>query len=183
MIFPVLPSFRPYRDVEHGRRLPFYRALAPEGAIRDRCGFTQTVHRGGDVPQGHKPGKRSPPGGHLVPQGRKLGRDGISNRPHNAPSGAKHVPQGHKLGRNGVPDRPPMPLQGRNMSRRDNSSVGTAFTDGSQRPFRGKTSPPPPPIVPVQILEIDGLAQMPDLDVRAAVKVRDGAGHLQDVGR
>jgi len=78
---------------------------------------------------------------------------------------------------------PHTPLQGRNMSRRDNSSIGTAFTDGPHRPFRGKTSPPPPPIVPVQIPKIDGLAQMSDLDVRAAVEVGDGADHLQDVGR
>ena len=35
---------------------------------------------------------------------------------------------------------------------------------------------PPPPIIPVQIPEIDGLAQMPDFDVRAAVEVGDGVG-------
>ena len=81
------------------------------------------------------------------------------------------------------PTDPTTPLLGQNMSRRDKSSVGTAFTDGSHRPFRGKTSPPPPPIVPVQIPKIDGLAQMSDLDVRAAVEVSDGADHLQDVGR
>ena len=40
----------------------------------------------------------------------------------------------------------------------------------------------PPPAVAIQIPEIDGLAQMPDLDVWAAVKVRDGAGHLEDAG-
>ena len=39
---------------------------------------------------------------------------------------------------------------------------------------------PPPPIVPVQIPEINRLAQMPDFDVRAAVEVGDGAGDLQD---
>ena len=36
------------------------------------------------------------------------------------------------------------------------------------------------PIVSVQTPEIDGLGQMPDFDVRTAVKVGDGAGHLQD---
>ena len=66
------------------------------------------------------------------------------------------------------------------MSRRDTSLVEAAFTGGfPKRPFRGKTSPPPP-IIPVQIPEIDGLGQMPDFDVRAAVEVGDGAGHLQD---
>ena len=54
-----------------------------------------------------------------------------------------------------------------------------AFTDGPQCPFRGKTSPPSP-IVPIQIPEIDGLAEVADFDVRAAVEVGDGAGHLQD---
>ena len=128
--FPVLPSFRPYRDVEYWQRFPFYRALAPDGAIRDRCGFTQTVHRGGMsrrdnssvrrndhdehlVPQGHKPGRRSPPGGHLVPKG-------------------------HELGRRGISDRSSMPLQGRNMSRRDTSSVETAPSEGTRTPLQGR---------------------------------------------
>ena len=39
---------------------------------------------------------------------------------------------------------------------------------------------PPPPIIPVQIPEIYGLAQMPDFDIRAAVEVGDDTGHLQD---
>ena len=39
---------------------------------------------------------------------------------------------------------------------------------------------PSPPIIPVQTPEIDGLAQVPDLNARAAVEVGDGAGHLQD---
>ena len=172
--FPVLPSSRPYRDVDIGdvsrstELWPLTGLFATgadlhrrytEGGMsrRDNSSVRRNDHDGHLVPQGHKPGRRSPPGGRLVPQGRKLGRDGIS-------------------------DRPPMPLQGQNMSRRDTSSVGTAFTDGSQRPFRGKTSPPPP-IVPVQIPEINRLGQMPDLNVRAAVEVGDGAGHLQDVGR
>ncbi len=83
-----------------------YRALAPDGAIRDQCGFTQTVHRGGMsrrdnssvrrndhdghlVPQGHKPGRRSPPGGCLVPKGHKLGRTVLTGGFQKAPSGAK----------------------------------------------------------------------------------------------
>ena len=65
------------------------------------------------------------------------------------------------------------------MSRRDKSLVETAFTGGFKRPFRGETSPASP-IVPIQIPEIDCLGQMPNLDVRVAVEVGDGAGHLQD---
>ena len=38
----------------------------------------------------------------------------------------------------------------------------------------------PPPTVPIQIPKIDGLAQVPDLNARAAVEVGNGAGHLQD---
>ena len=38
----------------------------------------------------------------------------------------------------------------------------------------------PSPIIPIQIPEIDGLAEVADLDVRAAVEVGDGAGNLQD---
>ena len=36
-----------------------------------------------------------------------------------------------------------------------------------------------PPVVPVQTPEIDGLAQMPDFNVRAAIQVGDGTSHLQ----
>ena len=41
------------------------------------------------------------------------------------------------------------------------------------------------PIIPIQAPEVYGLAQMPDFDVQAAVKVGDGAGDFQDavVGR
>ena len=90
-----LPSLR---DVGHRRRFPFYRASAPDGAIRGRCGFAQTVHP-----------------------------EGMSRRDNSSAEGqhldGHHVPQGHKLGRDGISDRPPTPLQGRNMSRRDTSSV------------------------------------------------------------
>lgn len=37
-----------------------------------------------------------------------------------------------------------------------------------------------PPIVPVQTSVIDGLAEMAQPDVSAAVEVGDGAGHLED---
>ena len=40
----------------------------------------------------------------------------------------------------------------------------------------------PPPTVPIQIPKIDSLAQVSDLNVRAAVEVGDGAGHLEDEG-
>lgn len=36
------------------------------------------------------------------------------------------------------------------------------------------------PIVPVQTSVIDGLAEMAQPDVGAAVEVGDGAGHLED---
>ena len=38
----------------------------------------------------------------------------------------------------------------------------------------------PPPIVPVQTPEIDGLAQMAEPDSEAAVQIGDGAGDLQN---
>ena len=139
--FFVLPSFRPYRDVEnrcpfppteltslrdekqgdgfyssglpslrdveHGRLFLFRQALAPDGAIRDRCGFAQACTARRHVPPVQQFRKAQHPrrmpcpdrynssvkGHHLdeclVPKGQKLGRNGVHGRVTNAPSGAK----------------------------------------------------------------------------------------------
>lgn len=105
-----LPSLR---DVGHRRRFPFYRASAPDGAIRGRCGFAQTGTARRNVPRDNSSVERNNHDGRLVPGGQKLGRRGIS-------------------------DRPPMPLQGQNMSRRDTSSVETVPSEGPHTPLQGR---------------------------------------------
>ena len=68
------------------------------------------------VPQGHKPGRRSPPGGHLDSKGHKLGRNDVHGRVPNAPSGAKHhrLPQLSlsKLRKFMASDKCPIPISG-----------------------------------------------------------------------
>ena len=130
VMFPVLPSSRPYRDVEHGRRLPSTELWPLTGLFATGTDLQRRVQRGGMFHRRNSPVRRNDHDGRLVPQG-------------------------HKLGRNGVPDRPPMPLQGRDMSRRDTnpvegrhqadtlsrrdtSSVETEPSDGPHTPLQGR---------------------------------------------
>lgn len=126
----LLPSSRPYRDVGHGRRLPSTELWPLTGLFATCTDLHRRVQRGGMFHRRNSPVRRNDHDGCLVPQG-------------------------HKLGRNGVPDRPPMHLQGRNMSRRntspvegrhqtdtlsrrDTSSVETAPSEGPRTPLQGR---------------------------------------------
>ena len=82
-----LPSLRD--EGENGVRT-FYRASAPDGAIRDRFFPLYPIRHVNMSRRDKSPAETA-------------FTDGVPN----APLGAKHVPQGHKLGRDGVHGRVP----------------------------------------------------------------------------
>ena len=105
-MFPVLPSFRPYRDEgnRNGCRATELSSFRDDGEnggadsteLWPLTGLYATgtdlhrrVQRGGMFHRRNSPVRRNDHDGCLVPKGHKLGRDGAFGRPTYAPSGAK----------------------------------------------------------------------------------------------
>lgn len=151
---PILPSFGPCRGdgesvsafpyracVPAGRgverRRPFYQALVPVGAVRDRCGFSQTDTAMRYVPKGQSPCGVTTTTNTLFHRNRSSveGRHHdrrLSRRDTSSVEGHHHdgqlVPQGQKLGRKAPPRQMPCPV-------RDKSPVETAFPTDPTTPL------------------------------------------------